>query len=74
MANAAYEHAQAMAELRSRLDREHQAVLEKVKDKYLTTLRAMRENAWASKERGVQRLQDEWRHREDKLEREWTER
>lgn len=72
LAEAALEHSQAMQELKKRMGEEHQMILLKVKDKYLTTLRGMRDDVAASKERSAERMEIEWRKRKEKLEGEWS--
>ncbi|KAJ3056399.1 hypothetical protein HK097_007128 [Rhizophlyctis rosea] len=45
--------------------------LNKMKLKYLTTLRAMRDDLAKSKERGMERLEAEWKRRKERLDAEW---
>ena len=46
-------------------------MLARVKDKYLTTLRAMRADIEAARVGGQERLEREWRGREERMNEEW---
>ncbi|KAJ3337069.1 hypothetical protein HDU93_001692 [Gonapodya sp. JEL0774] len=66
--NQSTEHSQALSEAKERFLRDQQTSLLKMKEKYLSTLKAMRDDVAASKKRSLERLEAEWQRRKHQLE------
>ncbi|KNC97922.1 uncharacterized protein SPPG_06912 [Spizellomyces punctatus DAOM BR117] len=71
LARAALEHNQALLDAKHRNTRDLQESLQKMKGKYLDTLRTMRDDLARSKQQGLERLEMEWRRRKEQLDMEW---
>ncbi|TPX32698.1 hypothetical protein SmJEL517_g04202 [Synchytrium microbalum] len=64
-------HQRAVSEIQARLEAEHREALNQTRQQYVSTLRTMRDDVAASKQRGVDRLEDEWRKRKERMEQDW---
>ncbi|TPX71515.1 hypothetical protein SpCBS45565_g01040 [Spizellomyces sp. 'palustris'] len=71
LARAALEHNQALLDAKHSNTRDLQESLQKMKGKYLDTLRTMRDDLARSKQQGLERLEMEWRRRKEQLDMEW---
>ncbi|KXS22451.1 hypothetical protein M427DRAFT_172892 [Gonapodya prolifera JEL478] len=68
------DHVRALSEVREQLLLDQQSALLRMKEKYLKTLKAMRDDVAASKKRSLERLEAEWKRRRLKMEEECEQR
>ncbi|KAJ3285973.1 hypothetical protein HK104_009238 [Borealophlyctis nickersoniae] len=68
------EHNRALLDVKQRAREELQQNLQKMKTKYLDTLRMMRDDLARGKQQGLERLETEWKKRKETLDNEWQQR
>ena len=64
-------HRKEMRQLEVRIQYENEQVMQKMKSQYLETLRKMRDDVAASKQRSLDRVREEWEKRKAELDGTW---